>query len=497
MREPNLEKLLGGYATGTLTDAERKALLEAALEDQALFNALSDEQALKDLLDDPASRRRILATLDKASAPSTAGVAGWRAPILAWLKRPANLGLAGSLATAVLAVLVVTNLPQESRVDEQSEFSPTLRQELEQAKSSPPEVQREEDAVRVKNEGAKGNVGSYRTAADKKAKKASPSFAEEAVVADERVSSVTNLGQQPLEPPEPISPSARLQVAKVAPGAHPQAGKEGARVERLRGLRRELAQRESARALFYARAAGPTVERKPAREKPGGQISPRDSQALRAPVHEDVSSEVEAFGEAAGLVASGQPVSRPLGLRYSVLKREPGGDFQEIDPEGPIWPDDELRLTVEANVEGYLYVLRESPTGEVSVLFPTHLVGRGASSTGRVVARRRAVIPERGTLKAREVAPPHQVILVFSREPLAEMEALRAETRKEPKRRFASGQLSSLLARVRSGAESQRLIVEKVGPQGPTPALEIATYVVDPAPSQASSVMVEIELPTK
>ncbi len=464
MADRDLEKLLGGYATGTLTDAERKALLQAALEDQALFNALSDEQAVKELLDDPASRRRVLEALQKAPAPSTAG---WRAPILQWLKRPVNLGLAGSLATAVIAVLVVTNLPQESRVDKQSELSPTMRQELGQAKSSLPQVQREEDAARVKNEGAKGDVGGYRTPADKKAQKASPSFAEEAAVADESVSPGDGMGQQPLEPPEPISPSARLQVAKVAPSAHPQAGKEGARIERLRGVRSEFAQRESARALFYALAAGPTV------------------------------SEVEAFGEAAGLVASGLPVSRPLGLRYSVLKREPGGLFQEIDPEGPIWPDDELRLTVEANVEGYLYVLREGPTGEVSVLFPTHLVGRGASSTGRVVARRRAVIPERGALKARELAPPHQVILVFSREPLAGMEALRAETRKQLKRRFALGQLSSLLARVRSGAESQRLIVEKVGPQGPTPALEIATYVVDPAPSRASSVMVEIELPTK
>ncbi len=131
------------------------------------------------------------------------------------------------------------------------------------------------------------------------------------------------------------------------------------------------------------------------------------------------------------------------------------------------------------------------------MLFPTHRVKRGASSTGRVVARRRAVIPERGTLKARELAPPYQVILVFSREPFDEMEAPRAETRRQPKRRFASGQLASLLARVRAGAESQRLIVEQVGPQGPTPAPEIATYVVDPAPSRASSVMVEIELPTR
>ena len=68
MPEKDLEKLLGGYATGTLTEEERKALFEAALHDQGLFNALADEQALKELLDDPVSRRRLLDMLEKASA---------------------------------------------------------------------------------------------------------------------------------------------------------------------------------------------------------------------------------------------------------------------------------------------------------------------------------------------------------------------------------------------------------------------------------------------
>ncbi len=38
----NWEKLLGGYATGTLTGEEREALMQAALHDQALFDALMD-----------------------------------------------------------------------------------------------------------------------------------------------------------------------------------------------------------------------------------------------------------------------------------------------------------------------------------------------------------------------------------------------------------------------------------------------------------------------
>lgn len=63
MKREDIEKLLGGYATGTLSEVERKALLEAALEDQELFNAVADETALKELLDDPQAREYLLRAL--------------------------------------------------------------------------------------------------------------------------------------------------------------------------------------------------------------------------------------------------------------------------------------------------------------------------------------------------------------------------------------------------------------------------------------------------
>lgn len=62
---PDIRQLLGGYATGTLTAAERARLFAAALEDQALFDALAEEQPVKDLLDDPESRGYLLAELDR------------------------------------------------------------------------------------------------------------------------------------------------------------------------------------------------------------------------------------------------------------------------------------------------------------------------------------------------------------------------------------------------------------------------------------------------
>ncbi|MEX5215109.1 MAG: hypothetical protein NW703_13195 [Nitrospiraceae bacterium] len=59
MAESDLGKLLGGFATDTLTAEERQALFTAALRDQQLFNALADEQALKELLADPAVCRKL------------------------------------------------------------------------------------------------------------------------------------------------------------------------------------------------------------------------------------------------------------------------------------------------------------------------------------------------------------------------------------------------------------------------------------------------------
>jgi hypothetical protein len=64
MSRDEIQKLLGGYATGTLTGAEQQTLFEAALEDQDLFDALAREQALREVLEDPSARSQLLAALD-------------------------------------------------------------------------------------------------------------------------------------------------------------------------------------------------------------------------------------------------------------------------------------------------------------------------------------------------------------------------------------------------------------------------------------------------
>ena len=96
MSREEIHKLLGGYATGTLTPQEQQTLFQAALEDQELFDELAREQALRDLLRDPAARAQLLAAADSAPAP-------WYRKL--W--RPVPAVALAALATALVAIVVV------------------------------------------------------------------------------------------------------------------------------------------------------------------------------------------------------------------------------------------------------------------------------------------------------------------------------------------------------------------------------------------------------
>lgn len=100
MTREEARKLIGGYATGSLSEAERKLLFEAALEDQELFDELAREQVLKETIEAPGARERLLrAVVPQESSPGGTLAAWWRRP-WPWA------GLAGTLAAAAIAWVV-------------------------------------------------------------------------------------------------------------------------------------------------------------------------------------------------------------------------------------------------------------------------------------------------------------------------------------------------------------------------------------------------------
>jgi len=104
-------KLIGGYATGSLSEAERKLLFEAALDDQDLFDQLAGEQDLKALLDEPGAKQRLIAALETQK------------PVpIAWWKRPLTWSVAGTLAAGmVIATWMVRREPAPVEVARLSE----------------------------------------------------------------------------------------------------------------------------------------------------------------------------------------------------------------------------------------------------------------------------------------------------------------------------------------------------------------------------------------
>jgi len=121
MNRDDIEKLLGGYAAGTLTPGEREALFAAALEDQQLFESLAAEEPLRELLQDPAVRAQLLSALDDRPAP-------WYQRFL----RPA-LGIAAGVAMVLMAVFVRYQPPKpepvivaETRREPVRSFQPPL-----------------------------------------------------------------------------------------------------------------------------------------------------------------------------------------------------------------------------------------------------------------------------------------------------------------------------------------------------------------------------------
>lgn len=199
MSAEEAKKLLGGYATGTLTPEEQQALFAAALEDQDLFDALAGEQALKEAFDDPGTRAELLEAV-------TGSRKSWWAR---WWPVPAG---AGALALAALTVTLMVHREQPlATVAENRAAAPAM----EAVPAAPPAAARQEKAVEKP--------------ADRRQMKAQPIAANEPIAqAEERMvesakkavadtateAPLAQLAAPAAPPPAPAAARAPVAVAK-------------------------------------------------------------------------------------------------------------------------------------------------------------------------------------------------------------------------------------------------------------------------------------------
>ena len=411
------EQILGGYATNTLTEGEKRQLFEAALHDQPLFDALADEEALKVLLADPDSRQRILASLLASGNPqesTTASPRRW-----SWFRQPSSLAWAGSIAAAGLALIFGWQMNKD--------WGSMVQQEQEAERSVFDDKEGDEDKVVFRSQPAPLEDQKPPTALEKKDKSLSPSevppqsvvapmpeadieiaqsvdslrqvqeaFKRERRVKEEGLdSSSPKVKEQIAQDPKAFLDSGQPQVeAPVQPVVMPDVAE---------ALKSEVAK------FAPARVAGQAAKEEPL-PPPGALdlfygrlgVGNHGNRAVRTdadvPIPEKASSESskskareKGSVSAQDVMPGGEAViQRARGIRYSFIretekKEEELTEGQKITGD---WRD--VRLAIEPNEAGFLYVF--APIGR----------GNWQQLAGMTVAKQKDT-PEAGNVKAYQV----------------------------------------------------------------------------------------------
>ncbi len=348
MSPEDIKKLLGGYATGTLTAAEQEALFAAALEDQELFDALAREESLRDLLRDPAARAELLSALD---TPASRPGGLWQ-----WLRSP----LVAGLATAGVAAIALVAVWQVTRFQHLNRPAATIVAEMKRPDAGPalpaapaaPAAEPAEGRPRTKLADAPAAAMAEKKTAHVTAppSAAQPAAGERAQVAEAPAALMKDKAIVPtMAPPPPPAPAAT--PAFMARKAEGDATAIGQAVGTISGaVRKEGAL--DARALFYANQLPPSANAfvQPGSGGGGGAAPLARSPAPRRDAPQTATS-------AADLAAPLSTAAPRLGLRVSILR-----GASEVDLATALDAGETVRLKVTPNADGFLYVVEGSRT---------------------------------------------------------------------------------------------------------------------------------------
>jgi hypothetical protein len=233
-----------------------------------------------------------------------------------------------------------------------------------------------------------------------------------------------------------------------------------------------------ARELFYT---PPPDAAKPA-------AAPATKTAPKAP-------EVKAATKKTTVTKSGDThtltASVPLGLRYAVLKRDAAGQYHEIDPDTSFRSGDRIRLKVDANTSGYLYVVMRGSSGTWKLLFPSAEVAGGSN---RVIKGESRQIPsgERGQFVFDEQAGSEKLFIVLTRQPEPDLDKLIYSMGGKPESLISQAMVADdVVSKLRAQVNSRDLVFEKADSN------ENAAYVVNPSSAPDARLVVDIALKHK
>jgi hypothetical protein len=234
------------------------------------------------------------------------------------------------------------------------------------------------------------------------------------------------------------------------------------------------------RQLFYQDDAAPP--------KPAPKAAPKKSTPKKAPPKTAAPEPVAATPTPPPAPTTPEPprvinaaysadTPKPLGLRYAVVQVVNGAE-QEVSPTATFRSGDQVRVKVEGNRDGYLYVIARGSSGVWKPL-----------GDNRLTARRAQRLPsDTQAFTFDEQAGQEQLFVIYSAEPVKDIDALIPSLTAPEKKELRPGAIvmasaapinDAFVSRLRN-TYSRDLIVQTVTPNQPAEATvpENAVYVV-------------------
>jgi hypothetical protein len=268
--------------------------------------------------------------------------------------------------------------------------------------------------------------------------------------------------------------------------------------------------RLSAREIFYSPPAAPAPVKKnevPRSKKASADKPVETASGKATPSRTSTHSVTADSGPRVQTLPAAYSTENaiPLGLRYSILKRE-GSGSTEVDPDTIFHSGDKIRLRVDVNAAGYLYIINRGSSGNWNPLFPSPKIANGDN---RVQKGTQYEIPPGYVFTFDEQAGTEKLFIVFSRQPVADLDDLiysisdgkkpgAPPQREDNKILMAQANIQDgMIDRLRN-VYMRDLIIEKVDetktPPPAAPEKEKAVYIVNPTRSADSRVVADVTL---
>jgi hypothetical protein len=188
-------------------------------------------------------------------------------------------------------------------------------------------------------------------------------------------------------------------------------------------------------------------------------------------------------------------------LKYTILEKS-GDDMIEVPADTVFHAGDRIRISIETNQPGFLYIINRGSSGMWQPLFPSADVDNGSN---HVDGFRDYLLPPKSRMVFDETTGTERLFLVFSREPEQNLDRMIYSLTSDPAPGPAAPQAKTLLVASNSRVDdsivgalrsvhSRDLKIEKVDERAPGEKKETAVYVVNPSGNADSRVVADLLL---